>query len=439
MTALASRGSGLRCSISLGRRGPSITTGPVRPAPCAARPVCRPVLLAPRPQTPRRPRRARLVTTNFKNSDEEAPVIKPAQVRHPLTEDTFASPSPAETATQEVLFSSPAGGAASAAAAPPQQPQGLGAVDTVSRVVRQMAGMLTRPRALLRSLARNSAAYGLPLLVAYLARQPLAAFWVFYNTSLDAHPVLTKIATGVVGTILGDYLAQRLSHHHEEQAARSRGEPVEAFVYDLGRTARLVVYGVVVSTPVGHLWFKFLDTSVMPDAMTSMPAVLTKMALDQLIMSPLSTALFFMVMRAWEGHPQDAFHYMRGKMMPTLKANYLLWPLAHIINFALVPPSQRILYCNAVGLIWTVILSTILNSRAVPAAAPPTAAGSSGPVKDAPMGGSPDSLGGGQPMGPEDLSTAAPAGFGGMPASSGRPPAYARYTKPRDADSRRDA
>ena len=39
----------------------------------------------------------------------------------------------------------------------------------------------------------------LPLLVAYLARQPLAAFWAFYNTSLDAHPVLTKIATGRPG------------------------------------------------------------------------------------------------------------------------------------------------------------------------------------------------------------------------------------------------
>ena len=179
--------------------------------------------------------------------------------------------------------------------------------------------------------------------------------------------------------------------------------------------------------------------SVMPDAMTSMPAVVTKMVLDQLVMSPLSTALFFMVMRAWEGHPQDAFRYMRGKMVPTLKANYLLWPLAHIINFALVPPSQRILYCNAVGLIWTVILSTILNSRAAPdVTTPPAAAGSSGPGTAAPTGGSPDSVGGGQPMGPEDLTTA-PVGFVGVPTSGARPPAYARYTKPRDTDSRHDA
>lgn len=101
----------------------------------------------------------------------------------------------------------------------------------------------------------------------------------------------------------------------------------------------------------------------MPEAMTSPAAVLTKMGLDQLLACPLLTATFFVVMRCWEGHPNDALAYMRGKMGPTMSANYILWPLAHIINFAFVPPAQRILYCNAVGVLWTVILSTILNSR----------------------------------------------------------------------------
>ena len=125
----------------------------------------------------RRPRRARLVTTNFKSSEEEAPVVKPKQIRHPLTvscllgakrgckgasrnpspspgrragltydgywftqEDAFAGASPAETATQEVLFSTPAGGAASAAAAPPPPPPQV----TGGKVrVTHQAGLLT--------------------------------------------------------------------------------------------------------------------------------------------------------------------------------------------------------------------------------------------------------------------------------------------------------
>ncbi|GIL81358.1 hypothetical protein Vretifemale_10432 [Volvox reticuliferus] len=113
----------------------------------------------------------------------------------------------------------------------------------------------------------------------------------------------------------------------------------------------------------------------MPEAMTSAPAVVTKMAMDQLLMSPPSTALFFLVMRCWEGHPDDAIMHMRDKLWPTMRANYMLWPLAHMINFAFVPPAQRILYCNVLGVVWTVILSTIQNEEVLQPAKP--SAGSS--------------------------------------------------------------
>jgi hypothetical protein len=39
---------------------------------------------------------------------------------------------------------------------------------------------------------------------------------------------------------------------------------------------------------------------------------------------------------------------MKEKFKPTLMANYVLWPAANLINFAFVPPSQRILYVNVV-------------------------------------------------------------------------------------------
>jgi hypothetical protein len=39
---------------------------------------------------------------------------------------------------------------------------------------------------------------------------------------------------------------------------------------------------------------------------------------------------------------------MKEKFRPTLMANYVLWPAANLVNFAFVPPSQRILYCNVI-------------------------------------------------------------------------------------------
>jgi hypothetical protein len=34
---------------------------------------------------------------------------------------------------------------------------------------------------------------------------------------------------------------------------------------------------------------------------------------------------------------------------PALAASYTLWPAAHLVNFALVPPQHRLLYINIIG------------------------------------------------------------------------------------------
>lgn len=59
---------------------------------------------------------------------------------------------------------------------------------------------------------------------------------------------------------------------------------------------------------------------------------------------------------------------VKSKLKPTLLANWTVWPLAHVINFALVPPAQRILYINVVNVsdCWTVLLCcayTVLQLR----------------------------------------------------------------------------
>lgn len=40
---------------------------------------------------------------------------------------------------------------------------------------------------------------------------------------------------------------------------------------------------------------------------------------------------------------------MQDKLVPTLVASYKLWPVAHLVNFALVPPAYRVLYTNLVS------------------------------------------------------------------------------------------
>lgn len=52
------------------------------------------------------------------------------------------------------------------------------------------------------------------------------------------------------------------------------------------------------------------------------------------------------VVLAVQGHPEAALSTIQSELVPTIVANYAVWPLAHIINFRFVPSQQRILYIN---------------------------------------------------------------------------------------------
>lgn len=204
----------------------------------------------------------------------------------------------------------------------------------------------------------------IPLGGAYLARYiPIGQLWQSYCTVLDEKPLITKIITGIVGAILGDLLAQYFSHRSNKQEALKKGDAAPSFSYDFARALRLVAFGAVIGTPLAHYWFKFLDETIMPTNPTAPLAVLIKMGMDQLLSAPIVTSLFFMSIRTLEGHPEEAWSTVQQKIKPTMLANYMLWPLAHIINFAFVPSSQRILYINVVAVFWTAIMSNIVNAK----------------------------------------------------------------------------
>jgi hypothetical protein len=104
--------------------------------------------------------------------------------------------------------------------------------------------------------------------------------WDAYCNVLTARPVATKLATGMVGTFLGDLLAQftqGLVRTHNAAAATIRGrrsrasgscsaaaagsssDAGRAFELDLARTVRLVAFSALVGTPVAFVWFNLLD------------------------------------------------------------------------------------------------------------------------------------------------------------------------------------
>lgn len=163
-----------------------------------------------------------------------------------------------------------------------------------------------------------------------------------YNSALTAHPVRTKAFTSFLGFALGDYLAQGIA-----------GDGI----FDALRCLRLSLYGLLIDGPAGHWWYRVLDSRVVPESPTSTRAVLLKTAADQVLWAPVMTCVFFAFLKLLEGHPEQVFPTIQNMLVRTVVANYVLWPLAHYLNFKFVPSEHRVLYNNVVSVAWNAYLS----------------------------------------------------------------------------------
>lgn len=68
------------------------------------------------------------------------------------------------------------------------------------------------------------------------------------------------------------------------------------------------------------------------------------------------------------GDPLAGIAKIQDKLWPTLKVNWVVWPVLQGVNLSLVPLQYRILYINFASLFWSAYLSS--QAAAAPAAAP---------------------------------------------------------------------
>jgi protein Mpv17 len=107
--------------------------------------------------------------------------------------------------------------------------------------------------------------------------------------------------------------------------------------FDFERLTRFMAYGFCMA-PVQFKWFQFLGR-VFPMTKTSAfgPAM-KRVAFDQLIFAPFGVGMFFTVMTVAEGGGRRAVaNKLRDMYIPTLKANFIVWPAVQIVNFRLMP------------------------------------------------------------------------------------------------------
>ncbi|KAI9015358.1 hypothetical protein DFJ74DRAFT_679871 [Hyaloraphidium curvatum] len=187
-------------------------------------------------------------------------------------------------------------------------------------------------------------------------RLTMSALWANYLVLLDAHPLRTKALTAAAIAATGDVCAQIIEHRRKARATARAG----AWHWDRRRTARLGFYGLAVGGPITHLWYLVLEAIY--GASATLRSSLAKMATDQIVAAPAFTAAFFAVNAGLEGKgTREIGERVRRDLWGTLKANWALWPAALTLNFLFVPQPLRVLYVNALGLVWGSYLSMVQN------------------------------------------------------------------------------
>lgn len=146
--------------------------------------------------------------------------------------------------------------------------------------------------------------------------------------------------------------------------------------FDFERLTRFMGYGFLMA-PVQFRWFKFLEKCFPITKTSAFAPAMKRVAFDQFVFAPFGIACFFSAMTLAEGGGRRAvYQKMRDMYVPTLKANYMVWPAVQVINFRLMPvqfqlvslkhaPTLHVLSTNlvlqpfvsTVGIAWTAYLS----------------------------------------------------------------------------------
>ena len=107
--------------------------------------------------------------------------------------------------------------------------------------------------------------------------------------------------------------------------------------FDFERLTRFMAYGFCMA-PVQFKWFKFLSTTFPITKTSAFGPAMKRVAFDQFVFAPFGVGMFFTIMTLAEGGGRRAISAkLRDMYIPTLKANYVVWPVVQVINFRLMP------------------------------------------------------------------------------------------------------
>ncbi|KAK4298464.1 hypothetical protein Pmani_029198 [Petrolisthes manimaculis] len=173
-----------------------------------------------------------------------------------------------------------------------------------------------------------------------------------YNGCLYAQPLLTKALTSAFTAGLGDFLGQVITK-----------EPN----INLHSITRYASFGLIVTGPLAHNFYKMLDKVIPPYAWA---AAWKRLLIDRLGFAPLLLFLSFYTLSRMEGKDHKVcIREVQMRYWTALKMNWKVWTPIQYININYIPQQYRSLFANVVAIFWIIYLTNKRRQAAAAAAA----------------------------------------------------------------------
>ena len=112
-------------------------------------------------------------------------------------------------------------------------------------------------------------------------------------------------------------------------------------------------------------WYKILNFFFTTDP--TLIQIFERVLCDQLLYSPIFLFLFFTYSNyVMEGGNDDTLRIKIQKVyLSTLGCNLIVWPIAQIINFSVMPKHLQVPFSSSIGILWNCFLSMRNSSNSI--------------------------------------------------------------------------
>mmetsp|Transcript_34585 Transcript_34585/g.74757 ORF Transcript_34585/g.74757 Transcript_34585/m.74757 type:complete len:373 (+) Transcript_34585:192-1310(+) len=171
--------------------------------------------------------------------------------------------------------------------------------------------------------------------------------WRSYTDILNMAPLQTKAVTSATVYTIGDIIAQN-----------TEGKDIGKL--DLWRVVRSLLAGFVGHGPMSHVWYHvsedFFDTVLKLHAWWDF---VPKVVVDQLIWGPFWNNTYILLLGLMQlQKPSQIWDDVKRTTIPLIISGLKLWPFVHCITYGLIPVENRLLWVDAVEIIWVTILAS---------------------------------------------------------------------------------